>query len=233
MVLLDFSNALKQAGMILRLATLEIRDFLILTPSYDFSPRYNEIISEIKASYTLDNIKEQKLIALYRKFYWEHLNIDPTKTRPAAEALIRRILGNKPIPCISPFVDAYNWASIQSLVPMGAYDMDLISPPIKIRLSNENEVFSPITQAPKKLPIGILITSDAKNTILCQYPYRDSQITMVRENTKKIVLMACGIEGFEDQELINSLTYAEKNLKFLRDQGVININFGEIQLWKN
>ena len=190
MVLVDFSSALKQAGMILRLATLEIHDFQILTPSYDFSPRYNEIVGEIKSSYTLDNIKEQKLIALYRKFYWEHLNIDPTKTRPAAEALIRRILGNKPIPCISPFVDAYNWASIQSLVPMGAYDLDSISSPIILRLSNGNELFTPIAQEPKKLPVGILITSDAKKTILCQYPYRDSQITMVRENTRKILLMA-------------------------------------------
>ena len=233
MLNVEFSDKLNDSGINLQIATLEIKDLSMLKKQYDFSPQFNLIIKEIKEKYTLENIKGQKLISLYRKFYWEHLKLDPTKIRPAAEALIRRILSNKAVPQISPFVDAYNWASIKSLVPMGAYDHDSFIEPLIIRLTEENEKFTPIAQEAKTLPSGILITSDAKKRILCQYPYRDSQETMIQDHTKNIVLIAYGIKGFEQKDLLDSIDFAKKNLNWFAENEILSIYYGNIQLWKN
>ena len=55
--------------------------------------------------------------ALYRA-----VGIDPTKTRPSSEALLRRVLKGQPLYRIHPLVDLFNLASLASLLPVGLYD---------------------------------------------------------------------------------------------------------------
>ena len=68
-----------------------------------------EIITEIRERYTLEQVKGEPLFRAYRNFFWS-VGIDPTKTRPASEALIRRVLAGKMLPTINTAVDAYNLA---------------------------------------------------------------------------------------------------------------------------
>ncbi len=58
---------------------------------------------------TLDALREAPLFRAYREFYWR-VGVDPTKTRPAAEAIARRVLGGRELPTINTLVDAYNLA---------------------------------------------------------------------------------------------------------------------------
>lgn len=50
------------------------------------------------------------------------IGIDPTKTRPSSEALLRRALKGKDLYRIDPLVDLFNLASLRSLLPVGLYD---------------------------------------------------------------------------------------------------------------
>ncbi|MEM2412537.1 MAG: hypothetical protein QW447_02425, partial [Candidatus Bathyarchaeia archaeon] len=47
--------------------------------------------AEVKAKYDIEKLKENPVVRAYRDFYWK-LGIDPTKTRPSGEALLRRVL---------------------------------------------------------------------------------------------------------------------------------------------
>ena len=58
---------------------------------------------------------------LYRSF-----GIDPTKTRPSSEALLRRVLKRKPLPRIINAVDLCNLLSLCFLLPIGLYDTEKI-----------------------------------------------------------------------------------------------------------
>jgi DNA/RNA-binding domain of Phe-tRNA-synthetase-like protein len=58
---------------------------------------------------------------LYRSF-----GIDPTKTRPSSEALLRRVLKRKPLPRIINAVDFCNLLSLSFLLPIGLYDTEKI-----------------------------------------------------------------------------------------------------------
>jgi DNA/RNA-binding domain of Phe-tRNA-synthetase-like protein len=62
-----------------------------------------------------------------RRLY-HSLGIDPSKHRPASEALVRRILQGKEFPLVNTAVDAANLASITHLRPVGLYDLDLVRP---------------------------------------------------------------------------------------------------------
>ena len=50
------------------------------------------------------------------------VGLDPTKTRPSSEALLRRIIKGKALYRIHPLVDLFNLASVTSLLSVGLYD---------------------------------------------------------------------------------------------------------------
>jgi DNA/RNA-binding domain of Phe-tRNA-synthetase-like protein len=55
---------------------------------------------------SLEEVKNQPIFRAYRDFFWK-VGIDPTKTRPAGEALTRRILGGRDLPRVNTVVDSY------------------------------------------------------------------------------------------------------------------------------
>ena len=91
------------------------------------SREIERLMDEIKAKYTLEKLREDPVVRAYRDFYWR-IGIDPTKTRPSSEALVRRILRGR-FPRINPVVDAGNIASARTMVPIGLYDARYYSPP--------------------------------------------------------------------------------------------------------
>ena len=229
MIPISFSDNLREKNIQISVAAMEITDFNTITDNFDLDQIITEIKSDLKSKYTINNIKEDPIIAKYRKFYWNQLKLDPTKIRPSSEALIRRILKNQKIPKISSFVDSYNWASAASLIPMGAYDLETFDYPIIIRLTRENEKFTPIGKEAKILPPNTLIISDKNDEILSQYPYRDSKLSMVTEISKSIILIACGVPGISKNQLFSALNRTKNHLEFLRNKEVINFKLNEFE----
>ncbi|MEJ2271397.1 MAG: hypothetical protein P8X91_02685 [Candidatus Bathyarchaeota archaeon] len=59
-----------------------------------------EIVKKVRDENEIKSLKDQPTVKTYREFFWK-IGIDPTKIRPASEALIRRILAGKTIPKIN------------------------------------------------------------------------------------------------------------------------------------
>jgi DNA/RNA-binding domain of Phe-tRNA-synthetase-like protein len=78
-------------------------------------------------------------LALYKS-----LGLDPTKTRPSSEALLRRVLKGDALHKINTLVDALNLCSLRQQFPYGLYDLDRIEPPILLRLGREEESYEGI-----------------------------------------------------------------------------------------
>ena len=55
-----------------------------------------EIYTETRNRWEIEKLRDDPDFRAYRDFFWR-LGIDPTKNRPAAEALIRRVLNGRPI----------------------------------------------------------------------------------------------------------------------------------------
>ena len=64
---------------------------------------------------------------------YKALGIDPTKTRPSNEALLRRALKGEPLYRVNTLVDALNLCSLREQLPFGLYDLDRVRPPVVLR----------------------------------------------------------------------------------------------------
>lgn len=159
-----------------------------------------EVYERVRSRYTLESLKDDPIIKLYRNFFWR-IKIDPTKIRPAAESLIRRILSGERLPKINTLVDSYNLASAESGIALAAFDADKIEGGMLMRFAKQGEPFHGIgMKEPKILKGGELIISDSKRLIAI-YPYRDADYSKVTLQTKNIHLMTCGIPGLPSEKL--------------------------------
>jgi DNA/RNA-binding domain of Phe-tRNA-synthetase-like protein len=170
----------------------------------NFNTLLKEVTEYVKSRYTLDGIKNEQIFRAYRDFFWK-IGIDPTKTRPASEALIRRILLEKPIPRINTLVDAYNLASIVSGVPIAAFDKDKISGELFMRKAFEGEKFLGIGMEKPIILNGTEIVVSDDEKLVAVYPYRDAEVTKISERTRNVVFLICGVPGVGDDMLDNAL----------------------------
>jgi DNA/RNA-binding domain of Phe-tRNA-synthetase-like protein len=156
----------------------------------------DEVITMTRERYTLEKVKDEPLFRAYRDFYWK-VGIDPTKIRPASEALVRRILAGKMLPSINTAVDAYNLASIRTGVPIGAFDAGILSGDLTMRFAQEGEEFIGIgMHKPLILQKNQVILTDEEKVIAI-YPYRDSDATKITTATRTIHIVACGVPNIE------------------------------------
>jgi DNA/RNA-binding domain of Phe-tRNA-synthetase-like protein len=159
-----------------------------------------EVVDEIKRDYDLVTVKDAPIFRAYRDFFWR-IGIDPTKNRPAAEALIRRVLAGKPLPKINTLVDAYNLASIKTCISIGAFDSERVNGSLVLRLARKGEEFSGIgMEKPMVLEGNEAVVSDSEKLIAI-YPYRDADNTKVTEATTNVLLLICGAPGIGEETL--------------------------------
>jgi DNA/RNA-binding domain of Phe-tRNA-synthetase-like protein len=159
-----------------------------------------EVMKQVRKEYSLDTLKDQPVFRAYRDFFWR-VKIDPTKNRPAAEALIRRILGGKTVPRINTLVDAYNLASIKSRIALATFDTDKLECDLLMRFAEEGETFVGIgMEKPLVLKGGEIVISDEEK-LVAVYPYRDADNTKVTEETKSVTIVVCGAPGINVEEL--------------------------------
>ena len=171
-----------------------------------------EITIGIESQYTLDGVKDEPLFRAYRDFFWS-VGVDPTKTRPASEALVRRVLAGKPLPTINTAVDAYNLASIRSAIPIAAFDADILCGDLTMRFAEEGEDFLGIgMKKPVILQKNQVILVD-ENDIIAIYPYRDSDTTKITLATETIHLVACGVPKVERERVTEAYELAKRFLE--------------------
>lgn len=178
---------------------------------YPFENDVAKLLEYIKNNFTLDNLKENKVVRAYRDFFWR-LGVDPTKVRPASEALVRRALRGS-FPRINPVVDAGNIASAFTMIPIGMYDLDKALFPLTIKLSAGGEVFKPIGSKEEILGKGVPILVDGRGVVMHIYPHRDSIETCVTESTKKIITIAAGVPGAPRELVIRAVEIVVELLK--------------------
>jgi len=170
-----------------------------------------EVEEAAKSKYNIDEVKDIRIIRQQRDFFWR-MGVDPTKVRPASEALLRRILLNKGLPRVSPIVDAYNLASVETLLTFSAFDMKRIAPPLSVRFSRAGEEVVLIGNRRKELTgKEIVLTDSAK--ILCVYVHGDVDETKVTDSTTDVLLVTYGITGMSHEKLKEGALVASNYIK--------------------
>lgn len=75
---------------------------------------------------------------------YKRVGLDPTKTRPSNEALLRRVRKGQPLPRVNSLVDIINWCSLEFQLPYGLYDLGQVHGPVTLRLGRDGEEYAGI-----------------------------------------------------------------------------------------
>ena len=159
-----------------------------------------EVVERTKEKWRLDQLREHPVFRAYRDFFWR-VGVDPTKTRPAAEALIRRVLRGRPLPRINTLVDAYNLASIDTAIPLAAFDVGGLVGELTMREAVEGERFLGIgMDKPVVLEGGEAVVEDEEK-LIAVYPYRDADACKITLETRDTLMLVCGVPNIGDEVL--------------------------------
>jgi len=163
------------------------------------------IINEIRSRYAASSISEIPEIKAYRKFY-RAMGVDPTKVRPPAEYLLRRIMMGK-FPSINNIVDSCLLASVESWAITSVYDLDKIRGTPTVTVAEQEETFQLIDGRMASPRIGeVLLRDDEK--ILTAYTLGDSRATMVTSQTTNALVVAWNTPGINRECVEKALELA-------------------------
>lgn len=200
---LNIDSKLKTRFPELDALTLDIQGVTIKKKHTELEKFKQEVEEQVRKEYTLESVKDHPTFRAYRTFFWG-IGIDPTKIRPAAEALTRRILAGKPLPRINTLVDAYNLASIKTRIALATFDADKLEGKLLMRFAEENEHIVGIgMDKPFVMKGGEIVLSD-ETKLIAVYPYRDADNTKVTESTENVSIVVCGVPGISKEMLENA-----------------------------
>jgi DNA/RNA-binding domain of Phe-tRNA-synthetase-like protein len=159
------------------------------------------------------------VMAAVRQMY-KQVGIDPTKTRPSSEALLRRLRKGGELPRVNSLVDVINWCSVESQLPFGLYDLDRIVPDgagggVTIRLGRPGEEYAGI----RKDVVHVedrLVLADAAGPF--GNPTSDSARTMVTTRTTRALVVIFGPAGLARDIADRALTRTVERIRTYADR---------------
>ena len=130
-------------------------------------------------------VESADVTAAVRTMY-KRAGIDPTKTRPSSEALLRRVRRGDELPRINSVVDVINWCSLETQLPYGLYDLDRITGDVVLRLGRPGEEYAGIRKDAVHVAGRLTLADDVGPF---GNPTSDSARTMVTTATARVLVV--------------------------------------------
>lgn len=145
-----------------------------------------------KATYTTETIKQLAPIEATRRVY-RACGKDPSRYRPAAEALIRRALQGKELYQIDTLVDLINLASMDSGYSIGGFDADKFTgDTLTLGIGREGEPYEGIGRGMINIA-GLPVYRDAAGGV--GTPTSDNERTKIALGTRHFLALINGYDG--------------------------------------
>ena len=166
----------QDVARVVRLGVLQLDDVV----NAEGDPRLDDPLARAEALVRAHPPEESQAVrALYRQ-----IGLDPTKSRPSSEALLRRVRKGERLPRINTLVDVCNWCSLEFQLPYGLYDARAIEPPVALRLGHDGENYPGIRKEAVNVG-GRLVLADAQGAF--GNPTSDSARTMTTMSTRSVL----------------------------------------------
>ena len=133
---------------------------------------------------------------------YKRVGLDPTKTRPSSEALLRRVRKGDSLPRINSMVDVCNWCSLEFQLPYGLYDAAHIDGDVELRMGLAGESYPGIRKDAVHVD-GRISLADRMGPF--GNPTSDSARTMVTTATTRAMLVVFAPCDVDRQRLDNVL----------------------------
>jgi len=185
---------------------------------------YNEALwQEIEAmgeryrqELTTESLKDMTSIAATRRVY-KACGKDPSRYRPASEALIRRMLQGKELYQRDTLVDLVNLASIAYGYSIGGFDADrFVGDTLTLGIGREGEPYEGIGRGMINIH-GLPVYRDAEGGV--GTPTSDHERTKMTIDTRHLVVLINGYDGNEQRVRKNAEYIQELLRKYCQSDG--------------
>jgi DNA/RNA-binding domain of Phe-tRNA-synthetase-like protein len=216
MMMIAIHDNIKQMIPHCRLAYSLVKHIQVRGAQPALTQEFLKLQAEVAEAYNLDMLSKIPRVAGVRAMY-KKLEYDPSRYRPASEALVRRVLQKKDFYYVNSAVDVNNYCSVKFLLPFGMYDREKIEGDIVYRRTQEGTYVN---------IAGREVSTDGKPflTDACGVfgnPTADSRRTAVTLTTKEVLTVIYADENVGDDELSLILDFSV--------QMITTYNGGELQ----
>ena len=165
---------------------------------------------------TTETLKDISGIAATRRIYRAY-GKDPSRYRPASEALIRRILQGKKLYQIDTLVDLINLASIVYGYSIGGFDADkMVGEQLTLGIGKADEPYEGIGRGVINIE-GLPVYRDEIGGV--GTPTSDHERTKITAQTNHLLVLINGYDGNEDRVRANALYIQELLRKYAGSDG--------------
>ena len=176
----------------------------------------NALGEKYKQTLTNESLKEMSGIADTRKVY-RACGKDPSRYRPASEALIRRMLQGKTLYQIDTLVDLVNLASIAYGYSIGGFDADKFAgDTLILGVGKAGEPYEGIGRGIINIE-GLPVYRDEKGGV--GTPTSDNERTKMELKTTHIVVLINGYDGNETRVKENAEFIQQLLRKYCKSDG--------------
>lgn len=161
----------------------------------------NRLGQQLRATLTTETLKDISGIAATRRVY-RACGKDPSRYRPAAEALIRRMLQGKELYQISTLVDLVNLASIKFGYSIGGFDAEKFEgDTLTLGIGKAGEPYEGIGRGLINIE-GLPVYRDSRGGV--GTPTSDNERTKIDLNTTHLLVLINGYDGNEESVRANA-----------------------------
>lgn len=158
---------------------------------------------------TTESLKEMTSIAATRRVY-KACGKDPSRYRPASEALIRRLLQGKELYQRDTLVDLVNLASIAFGYSIGGFDADkFVGDTLTLGVGREGEPYEGIGRGQINIE-GLPVYRDAAGGV--GTPTSDHERTKMTLETRHLLVLINGYDG-DEQRVCENAQYIQTLLR--------------------
>lgn len=152
----------------------------------------NALCEDYRTRFTTVSIKEMAAIEATRRVY-RACGKDPSRYRPAAEALIRRVVQGKELYQIDTLVDLINLASMKYGYSIGGFDADkFVGDTLALGVGEPGEPYEGIGRGMLNIE-GMPVYRDQKGGV--GTPTSDNERTKVDITTTHVLVLINGYDG--------------------------------------
>ena len=174
------------------------------------------ISERFRAELTTETLKDVSGIAATRRIY-RACGKDPSRYRPASEALVRRILQGKKLYQIDTLVDLINLASIVYGYSIGGFDADkMVGEQLTLGIGKADEPYEGIGRGLINIE-GLPVYRDEIGGV--GTPTSDHERTKITAQTTHLLVLINGYDGKEDSVRANALYIQELLRKYAGSDG--------------
>jgi len=131
-------------------------------------------------------------VAAWRAAY-KGFGIKQTRYRSSVERLVKNVLAGRSLARVNAFVDLYNAVSLAHVLPLGADDLDRVTPPLSFRYARVGDSFvdmadSESGEEPEAPKAGEVVYADADHVLCRRWNWRQDARSLITPATTRGVV---------------------------------------------